>query len=166
METMVVRRNTFRLKTRTFKINESNKFKIPSVGMIQQWEIKNITTIDKKKKKCNFNKDTVQPIFCIGNMEIVPFNQWYECNIISVKKLRNYIRDIMFPENETDQKMLLLENVFYEQQIKGTEYYYSLTNEELFDSLFTKDLNIYIELKNVPFEYEIEIEETYWEKNN
>jgi hypothetical protein len=70
-----------------------------------------------------------------------------------------------------------MEHFLYSQQLKSIEYYYTIQNKDLFDSIFTSGMNVYIELqyseKNNEKDNEmkeqlsideITIEETYWDK--
>jgi len=168
-------KHNFKLSTRNYTLSTNNNFKIPSIGLIQSFKIQNFDSLIEKYKN-------IKLVLTIGNFQIET-SDLYNSEIkdtISIKELRNYIRNIDFPETDFDNKLLNFEHFLFSQQLKCTEHYYTLNNKDLQDSIFTSGINLYIEAKlnNVENSFEkckdlesssqilddILIEETYWEK--
>lgn len=156
-------RHNYKLSTRKYTLTNEKNFKIPSIGLIQSFKITNFKELSEK-----YNSEIV-PVLTIGNFEISPQSLYTheDKSIISIKDLRNYIRNIDLPETDIDNKLINFEHYLFSQQLKCTEHYYTIKNSDLNDCIFTSGLNLYIELKNEnkTIEEEIYIEETYWEKN-
>ena len=138
--------NTIILSTRKYKIKKDENYTIPSKGLIKSWRLVDCI---------NFI-----PILYI-NGKIIKFKRENK-NIISIPELRNYIRNI---DIEDENFILLdnLENVMYHEQLYALEYYQSLSNNDMFNSLFTKNLNIQLSFGDYGPD-EVEIEETYWDR--
>ena len=138
--------NTIILSTRKYKIKKDENYTIPSKGLIESWRLVDCI---------NFI-----PILYI-NGKIIKFKRENK-NIISIPELRNYIRNI---DSEDENFILLdnLENVMYHEQLYALEYYQSLSNNDMFNSLFTKNLNIQLSFGDYGPD-EVEIEETYWDR--
>ena len=101
-------------------------------------------------------------------------------DISFIKSLRNYIRNIDFPETDFDNKLINFEHYLFSQQLKCTEHYYTINNKDLQNSIFTSGINIYIDIKEnnenkddsqteivdgfTLIEEELQIEETFWDK--
>jgi hypothetical protein len=154
-------RYNYKLSTRNYTITKEKHFKIPSIGLIQSFKISNYEDFVNKYSSIN-------PVITIGNFQIEP-NSLYaneDKSIISIKQLRNYIRNIDFPETEFDNKLINFEHFLFSQQLKCTEHYYTIKNNDLYDSIFTSELNIYIELysNGEALTDDLVIEETYWDK--
>ena len=185
MNSVSLVKNNYKLSTRTYTLNKDKYFKIPSIGLIQSFKILNLNSILEKYS----NEIKIIPSITIGNFKIIPSDLFPndDTSCISIKDLRNYIRNIDFPETEYDNKLLSFEHYLFSQQLKCTEHYYTIKNSDLNDSIFTSGLNIYIELTlksntenktvqsepdmfPIPFtsvdieNNDIIIEETYWEK--
>ena len=165
-------KNNYKLSTRTYTLNKDKDFKIPSIGLIQSFKVLNLNSILEKYS----NDFKIIPCITIGNFKIIPNDLFTNNDIscVSIKDLRNYIRNIDFPETEYDNQLISFEHYLFSQQLKCTEHYYTIKNTDLNDSIFTSGLNIYIEL-NIKSDYEntinidienndLIIEETYWEK--
>ena len=147
---------TFQKATRHFTIKSDNQFKIPSIGLIQSW------------KFLNKENETLNPFLIFGNFElqIKQIDSTFT-DTIDIAKIRQYIRQIDFPESEDEIKLSQLEHFMCGQQIKSIQYYHSVPSSELFNCLFTSEMNVYIELRNSSNETitdDFQIEETYWEK--
>lgn len=150
---------TFRQATRQFTLKSENRFKTPSTGLIKSWKI------------LNNENEHLNAFVIFGNYEleitkIIP--SFATSKTISVDEIRQYIREIDYPETEDDIKLLQLEDFICSQQIKSIQYYHSVPSSELYNCLFTSELNVYIELRdnfNQVIQDDLQIEETYWEKN-
>lgn len=156
MKISIDTKETFQQATRHFTIKSENQFKIPSIGLIKSWKI------------LNKNDQELNPFLIFGNYELevkklVPTMT----DTICIGQIRQYLREIDYPETDDDMKLLQLEDFMCGQQIKSIQYYHGVPTSELFNCLFTSELNVYIELRNsinVAIDEEFQIEETYWEK--
>ena len=172
LNNIIVKKDNYKLSTRCYTLNKEKQFKIPSIGLIQSFKIQNY---DKLKEKYSI----LTPVLFLGNFKITPQELYTPENedTISIKELRQYIRNIDFPNNVYENNLLNIEHFLYSQQLKCIEYYYTIQNKDLFDSIFTSGMNVYIELQydenndtksNEIKEQlsidEITIEETYWDK--
>ena len=164
-------KHNYKLSTRKYNLTKDKQFKIPSIGLIQSFKILNLNSILEKYKNLQ-----LIPVLIIGNFEITPtllYNH-QDTSIISIKDLRNYIRNIDFPETEIDNKLINFEHYLFSQQLKCTDHYYTIKNNDLYDCIFTSGLNVYIELRDVNNSQnkdiheqiidDLDIEETFWEK--
>jgi len=149
-------KETFQCATRHFNLKSSNGFKIPSVGLIHSWKV------------INQDEKVYYPFLIIGNFELDLKRLLPETkDIISIGELRKYIRGIDYPETDEQVHLLQLEDFMCGQQIKSIQYYHGVSTCDLFHSIFTGDLNVYLEIrddKNQLIDEEFQIEETYWEK--
>jgi tRNA-binding EMAP/Myf-like protein len=140
---------TIKINTRVYKVKKSEGYIIPSKGMICSWKV-----LDKKCK--------IVPCFCINDRIIISPRK--NKKIIDIAELRNYIRNIDVPEEPHEIELDSFENLFYNYQLYGIQFYQTLTNKQLFDSLFTRDI------KQIQISFgpngpdEVEIEETYWDR--
>jgi len=137
----------FKLSTRNYTINFNKQYKIPSIGLIQSFKIINYEEIINSINDLNKN---IVPILTVGNYEIIP-SELYEHtdkSIISIKELRNHIRNIDFIDSN-ENKLFNFEHYLFSQQLKSIEFYHSVSNNDLYDCIFTSGLNVYIELKNL-----------------
>ena len=99
-------------------------------------------------------------------------NDTLKNDTIDIKQLREYIRNIDYPESDYENKLLNFEQYLFSQQLKCTEHYYTLSNKDLQDSLFTSGVNVYVIVnyvdiennQNVEINDDLIIEETYFEK--
>lgn len=139
-----------KLKTRRFFVKKNERYGVPSKGLIKSW-----TVVDK----------TLQfiPILVMDDYRIrgVPRKDKYT---ISIDEIRSYIRN---PDRDADNYNLdNFESVAYINQLYALEFYKTLTDRELFGSIFTRDY------KTVQISFgengpdEVEIEEEYWDRNN
>lgn len=133
-----------KIEEREYKIKKDENYKVPSKGMIVSWRLKT----EVKNPRLVVDDYTVEYDFK---------------DFFSVSQLRNYVRDISFPEKEEDDRLITLEDKFYLNQLYGTEFYQFLSNRELFDSLFTRDMNIRFVFDDSP--EEVVIVEEYWNRN-
>lgn len=165
LNNITVKKDNFKLSKRNYTLKRENQFKTPSIGLIQSFKIIELN--------CNKLNENLVPSIIIGNFEIVPSLLYNPSNTdtISIVELRNYIRTIDFPETVYDNQLINLEHYFYSQQLKSTEYYYNIKNKDLFESIFTSGINVYLEIKNKDGSKieeskmnEIKIEEIYWDK--
>lgn len=133
--------------TRRYKVKKNQFYTIPSKGMIRSWRV-----VDD----CKFI-----PILYIDDKIVrVPRE---DKNYISISHIRNYIRSLDAPESPVEVELDRLENVFYNHQLYGIEYYSTLTDKELFDCVFTRDIKVQLSFgANGP--EEVEIEEEYWDR--
>lgn len=137
-----------KLNKRIYKLKKNNNYKIPSKGLIQSWKVLN----------CGFI-----PILVVNDYKIKHSRKQKE--LISIPELRKYIREIEFPQTQIEKELDNIENNFCMYQLYATEYYKTLPNEDLFNSLFTRDINVNLYFgPNAPDE--IEIEEEYWDRNS
>jgi hypothetical protein len=168
LNNIIPKKDNYKLSTRCYTLNKEKQFKIPSIGLIQSFKIQNY---DKLKEKYSI----LTPVLFLGNFKITPQELYTPENedVISIKELREHIRNIDFPNDVYENNLLNMEHFLYSQQLKSIEYYYTIQNKDLFDSIFTSGMNVYIELQygekdNEMKEQlsidEITIEETYWDK--
>jgi hypothetical protein len=170
-------KHNYKLSTRNYSLSPSNNFKIPSIGLIQSFKILNYNEIKEKYKDHNLCINIT-----IGNFNINTHSLFKsQDDIICIKSLRNYIRDIDFPETDFDNKLINFEHYLFSQQLKCTEHYYTINNKDLQNSIFTSGVNVYIDIKInssenkddsqtqimdefTLIEEELQIEETFWDK--
>lgn len=139
------------LKKRTYTLYKKDNFTITSKGMITSWKI--------------ISDVSFVPILYINEIKITTPRK--EKNVLSIAEIRGYIRDMDVLTEQNHNKLDKVENMCYLSQLYGIEHYKTLTNEELFNSIFTRDLSIRISFGNndsVP--EEVEIEEEYWDRNH
>jgi len=158
----------FKLSTRKYTLTTNNHFKIPTIGLIQSLKLLNYSDLIEK-----YNHSKIQLILQVGNFPI-NINHMstleFENDIIDIKKIREYIRNIDYPETDYENKLLNFEQYLFSQQLKCTEYYYTLPNKDLQESLFTSGINVYIIVNYIENNQTVEInddlliEETYFEK--
>jgi hypothetical protein len=175
MNSVSLIKHNYKLSTRKYSVSYNNNYKIPSIGLIQSFKLINYQELKEK-----YNKDIVLSI-TIGNFTIVPYNLFTkDKDVIDIKNLRNYIREIDFPDDDYHNKLINFENFLFSQQLKCTEHYYTIKNSDLQNSIFTSGINVYIELKCVnessgrindessgrinDKDTELQIEETFWDK--
>lgn len=139
-----------KLNTRRFKVKKDEGYGVPSKGLIKSW-----TVVDKDLKFI--------PILIIDDYRIrgVPRDDRFT---ISIGEIRSYIRN---PEREQDEYNLdNFESIAYINQLYALEFYKSLTDKELFESLFTRDYKTIQISFGVNGPDEVEIEEEFWDRNN
>ena len=170
-------KNNYKLSTRNYPVSSNNNFKIPSIGLIQSFKILNYNEIKEKYS----NKDIII-VVTIGNFPIY-IHKLLPCDedVINIKDLRDYIRNLDDIVNDYDNDLIKFENFLFSQQLKCTEHYYTIKNEELKNSIFTSGINVYIDIREyipsidneLSVEYltdlkilddELKIEETFWDK--
>jgi len=171
LNNIIAKKDNYKLSTRCYTLNKEKQFKIPSIGLIQSFKIQHY---DKLKEQYSI----LRPVLFLGNFKITP-NELYTPeneDVISIKELREHIRNIDFPNDVYENNLINMEHFLYSQQLKSIEYYYTIQNKDLFNSIFTSGMNVYIELEynenddenNKIKEQlsidEITIEETYWDK--
>ncbi len=152
MNSIVIKKNT-----RQFPANSDKNFIIPSKGMICGWKI--IPEDDEQKN----NIISKPPNLVLNNFEIkIPRR---DPLVICLKEMRDYIRDeIYFTDNEDKNELTSLEALFSGMQIQATEFYSTMSTDEMYDCIFTRDF------KSVSLEFgdydpgNITIEETYWDR--
>lgn len=167
LNNIIAKKDNYKLSTRTYTLNSEKQFKIPSIGLIQSFKILNYNDLKEKYS-------ILKPVLLLGNFKIIPQKLYSPENIdtISIKELREYIRNMDFPNDSYENNLISMEHYLYTQQLKSTEYYYTIQNKNLFDSIFTSGMNVYIELHYCENENEetmsiideITIEETFWDK--
>lgn len=171
-------KHNYKLSTRNYSLSPNSNFKIPSIGLIQSFKVLNYNEIKEKYKDHKLYLNIT-----IGNFNIVPYSLFNtQDDTICIKSLRNYIRDIDFPETDFDNKLINFEHYLFSQQLKCTEHYYTINNKDLQNSIFTSGVNVYIDIKintsenkddgssnlvtdeYTTIEDELKIEETFWDK--
>ena len=139
-----------KLKTRRFNVKKEEGYGVPSKGLIKSWGV-----VDKTLKFI--------PILIIDGYKIrgVPRKDKFT---LSIEEIRSFIRN---PDRDIDDYNLdNFESVAYINQLYAIEFYESLSNLQLFGSLFTRDY------KTVQISFgdngpdEVEIEEEFWDRNN
>lgn len=142
--------SSIKLKTRRFSVKKEEGYGVPSKGLIKSW-----TVVDKTLKFI--------PILIIDDYRIrgVPRKDKLT---ISIEEIRSYIRN---PDRDPDEYSLdNFESIAYINQLYALEFYKTLTDAELFGSIFTRDY------KTVQISFglngpdEVEIEEEFWDRNN
>lgn len=131
------------LRTRTYKLYKDDNYLVPSKGLLKSWRFKNSTSI-----------------VLFVDEEKVPFE--FSDGYVSITKLRNYIRAIDAPYSSTEVYLDKLEDKFYYHQIFARKYYPTLTNQDLFDAVFTEDIKISFSFPDNPAR--IEVEEEFWDR--
>lgn len=177
LNNIIAKKDNYKLSTRCYTLNREKQFKVPSIGLIQSFKIQNY---DKLKEQYSI----LRPVLFLGNFKITPQELYTPENedVISIKELREHIRNIDFPNDVYENNLINMEHFLYSQQLKSIEYYYTIQNKDLFDSIFTSGMNVYIELEYSENDDEnnettksdeikeqlsideITIEETYWDK--
>ena len=96
-------KHNFKLSTRNYTLSTNNNFKVPSIGLIQSFKIQNFDSLIEKYKN-------IKLVLTIGNFQIETSDLYNSetKDTISIKELRNYIRNIDFPETDFDNKLLIL----------------------------------------------------------
>ena len=181
MNNINLQKINYKLSTRNYTISNNNNYKIPSIGLINSFKILNYNEIKDKYK----DKDIIT-VLTIGNFPIY-INKIFTFNddVISIKNLRCYIRNLDDIISDYDNDLIKLENYLFSQQLKCTEHYYTINNEELKNSIFTSGINVYIDIREnnilntldnfteLSIEYlnnmkildeELKVEETFWDK--
>ena len=138
-----------KINTRRYKVKKSNGYTVPSKGMILSWRI-----VDENCKMI--------PILQINGKTIRAPRS--DKHFISISEIRNYIRNIEVPEEPHEIELDSFENLFYNYQLYGIEYYPTLTNKQLFDSLFTRDIKMIQLSFGVNGPDEVEVEEEFWDR--
>lgn len=138
-----------KLNTRRYKVKKSQGYGVPSKGLIRSWRM-----VDPD---CKFI-----PVLYINNRKIRAPRS--DRNLISIPELRNYIRDMDCPVEDYEFELDSFEQLFYHYQLFGIEFYKTLSNKDMFDSLFTRDIKqLQISFgENGP--EEVEIEEEFWDR--
>lgn len=138
---------SIKLNTRVLTLKRSQNYTVNSKGLIVQWKV-------------NDGCKSV-PFLCINDVMVkAPRKDPYT---ISIPETRKYIRDIDIPQTPNETLLDNFENLFFTHQLSATEYYSELSNSELFDSIFTRDLRVRLHFgNNAPDE--IRVEETYWDR--
>lgn len=139
-----------KLKTRRFKVKKDEGYGVPSKGLINSW-----TVVDKELK--------FVPILIIDDYKIrgIPRKDRFT---ISIEEIRSYIRN---PDRDLDEYNLdNFESIAYINQLYALEFYKSLTNKQLFGSLFTRDYKTVQISFGINGPDEVEIEEEFWDRNN
>ena len=169
-------KHNYKLSTRNYTLDSKNNFKIPSVGLIQSFKILNYNEIKEKYK----NKHIIIAI-TIGNFKIHTHKLFTsDEDIICIKSLRKYIRDIDDIVSDYDIELINFEHFLFSQQLKCTEHYYTIKNTDLQNSIFTSGINVYIDIReilhstqpcsdkqnceSIILDDELKIEETFWDK--
>ena len=183
MNNINLQKYNYKLSTRNYSLSIDNNYKIPSIGLIHSFKILNYNELKNK------NKNTI--VITIGNFPI-PVHKLFidketqssgiiDDNIISIKELRNYIRNIDDINNDYDNNLIQFEHFLFSQQLKCTEHYYTIKNEDLVNSIFTSGINLYIDIRELKsndnnelsieslnemkiLDEELKIEETFWDK--
>lgn len=138
-----------KINTRRYKVKKSQEYTVPSKGLIRYWKM-----VDNN---CKFI-----PILYINGRAIRTPRS--DKNTISISEIRNYIRNLEYIESQQEHELELFEQLFFNNQLYGIEYYKTLTNKELSESLFTRDIKkLQISFgSNGP--EEVEIEEEFWDR--
>ncbi len=136
------------LNTRTFTIKKNQDYKFPSKGLIHSWEIKcNVPNLKLLINNYIVNIKLQNPLF------------------FPVSEIRNYIRNIDCPETIDENNLCNIEGLLFKSQIDAIEFYPTLTTQNLYNSIFNRDLTIQLKcLDNSDTPDEILIEETYWDR--
>lgn len=143
--------------TRTFSIKQNTGYSIPSKGMICEWKI-----IPSSPEEEEMIKDN-PPKLCLDDYPInIPFKNPL---IISLQEMREYIRDIYYPEDSDQNTLLSLETMFCGFQLQAVEFYSDLSTDDRFKCLFTRDFKkVSLDFGNFKPE-SLNIEEIYWDRS-
>jgi hypothetical protein len=137
-----------KINTRKYKVKKSQDYTVPSKGLIISWKI-----IDD----CKF-----VPILYINGRPIrTPRSNK---NLLLVSEMRNYIRNLKTVETREEHELDLFEQLFFNNQLYGIEYYKSLSNTDLSNSLFTRDIKKLQISFGINGPEEVEIEEEFWDR--
>lgn len=137
------------LDQRTFTLKKETNYTVPSTGMIYSWKILNTDLSET-------------PRLFLSDYEVkIPQKDPYE---FSVSEIRQYCRAIEYPETPEETMLEVLEATLYGQQLQGIQYYPTLTNEQLYNSIFTKEIKpiLFIFPNDAP--EEIVVLETYYNR--
>ena len=106
-------KHNYKLSTRNYSVSGNNNYKIPSIGLIQSFKLVNFKELKEK-----YNKDIILSI-TVGNFTIIPYNLFTkEKDVINIEQLRNYIRELDFPEDDYQNKLIIFEHFLFSQQLK------------------------------------------------
>ena len=140
-----------KVSTRNFVLTKHENFKLPSKGLILGWKL-----LHKLKKP-------ITPKVVINGFVFdIPLKD--DMNI-SVKEIREYIRDLL-PETPYQSQLISMERVFFAAQLNAMEHYKGLTKEDFYNSFFTAGFEeVHIDFGKNKLK-EIRIEETYYERKS
>jgi hypothetical protein len=141
------------LDARTHKLKYTDKsYTIPTKGLVVSWKQLNGPLMD----------------LYFGTTKIdYPRENLREWNMTD---LRKYLRDLL-PQDEYTTSLCSLEARFFSDQLTCFEFYKSLTDEQLSNALFTRDIpQIYFKIastaSNITAPQELKIEEQYYNRTN
>jgi hypothetical protein len=147
------------ISSRKNTLYKDQNYVIPSKGLITGWRI------------TSEYPSSLFPVLTLGSYKLnIPRK---DKNYISIKEIRDYIRNIDLPETEDEQKMINIDNLFFGFQLAAITFYPSLTTEEFNDSVFTRDIKeMSVQFINTSEDGEeelpeaITIEEDYWDRTD
>jgi len=141
--------SNIKISTRRYTVKKNEGYGVPSKGLIDSWAV-----VDKS---INF-----LPILIVDGYKVRTPRK--NKHTISLEEIRSYIRN---PEREPDEHNLdNFESSMYINQLYALEFYKTLTDTQLFNSIFTRDY------KSIQLSFgpngpdEVEIEETFWDRNS
>lgn len=138
-----------KINTRRYKVKKSQDYTVPSKGLIRSWKM-----IDND---CKFI-----PILYINGRPIRTPRS--DKNLLSIAEMRNYIRNLEYIESKHEHELDLFEQLFFNNQLYGIEYYKTLSNKDLSESLFTRDFKKLQISFGINGPEEVEIEEEFWDR--
>jgi hypothetical protein len=94
----------------------------------------------------------------------IVLEEFLDKHTIDIGEIRSYIR---LPTREEDEYNLdNFESIAYINQLYALEFYKTLTDKELFESIFTRDYKTVCISFGLNGPDEVEIEEEFWDRNN
>lgn len=141
------------LNVRDTRVYAEKKFKYTNNSLFTRLKVKRPNLSNKKNKISNIK-------LIINDVEIKPTSISDDFWIWDVYTLRNDIRDL-FPE--TDEEVLLkrIENTFVYNGLRAIQFYNGLTHDELANSIFSLELDIYFNFTAINSPKYLDIIETY-----
>jgi hypothetical protein len=141
------------LNIRDTRVYAEKKFKYTNNSLFTQLKVKRPNLSNKKNKISNIK-------LVINDVEIKPTTTTDNFWIWDVYTIRNDIRDL-FPE--TDEEVLLkrLETTLVYNGLRAIQFYNGLTHDELSNSIFSLELDIYFNFTAINSPKYLDIIETY-----
>ena len=138
---------------RDTRVYSEKNFKYTNQCLFTRLKVKRPQLTNKKNKITNIK-------LVINDIELKPTSIHDDFWIWDVYQLRNDIRDL-FPETEQDVSLKRLESTFVYNGLKAIQFYNGLTHNELSNSIFTIDLEMYFKFTAINSPKYLDIIETY-----
>ena len=141
------------LNFRDTRVYAEKKFKYTNNSLFTYLKVKRPNLTNKKNKITNIK-------LVINDVEIKPTSITDDFWIWDVYIIRNNIRDL-FPESEEEVLMKRLESTLVYNGLRAIQFYNGLTHDELSNTIFTLELDIYFSFIAINSPKYLDIIETY-----